>query len=466
MLALEDLSLTYGEEDRILNNITLNIEEGECILLTGKSGSGKSSIINAINGLAFEYENARVQGNIKVDGRELNDLPLYEISKMISSVFQNPKTHFFNVNTTQELLFYLENIGLDRREMEDRMEKMLQLFPVQYLLGRNIFELSGGEKQILCVASCYISGCKIIVMDEPSSNLDEKYIEVLKEMLKTLKAKGVTLILAEHRIYYLMEIVDRIFLIRDGRIDREFTRKDFLALPKEQLIHWGLRSAHKPSLKSKGRSSGQDLLIKKLHGDLANQSCLNIENLSFDLGKIYGIIGKNGCGKTTFLLTMTGLLDKTRSEIFFQNTLLSKRKRIKNSSIVMQDVNHQLFSDTVEGEVKLGIEGLEPGKIDEVLTELGLMKFKDRHPMSLSGGEKQRVAIASVICKNSRFLFFDEPTSGMDYNNMLRISKLIRKIKTDQNILFIVSHDVEFLNETCDEILCLEDYRIENGEYE
>ena len=149
MLALENLCLSYGQDNKVLDGISIEVSDGECILLTGESGSGKSSIINSINGLAFEYENASVEGSIKLDDKEIKNLELYEISLLIASVFQNPKTHFFNVNTTMELLFYLENIGLSRDEMDARMEEMLSLFNVEHLLGRSIFELSGGEKQIL-----------------------------------------------------------------------------------------------------------------------------------------------------------------------------------------------------------------------------------------------------------------------------------------------------------------------------
>ncbi|WP_155961634.1 ABC transporter ATP-binding protein, partial [Streptococcus dysgalactiae] len=194
MLEIKNLSLSYEGNKKVLDDISLIAHEGECILITGESGSGKSSIINSINGLAFAFENASIEGNIKVNNKEIKDLELYEISLIIASVFQNPKTHFFNVNTTLELLFYLENIGVSPEEMDVRMKEMLKIFPIEHLLGRNIFELSGGEKQILCVASCYISGCKIIVLDEPSSNLDDKHIDVLTKMLEILKEKKVTLI--------------------------------------------------------------------------------------------------------------------------------------------------------------------------------------------------------------------------------------------------------------------------------
>jgi len=455
MLTLENLSLFYEQDKKILDCINLTVADGECILLTGESGSGKSSIINSINGLAFEYENAKISGSLKVDNRELKGMELYEISLLISSVFQNPKTHFFNVDTTLELLFYLENIGLSKQEMESRIEDMLKLFPIKHLLGRSIFELSGGEKQILCVAACYISGCKIIVLDEPSSNLDDKYIDILKEMLQILKNKGITLIIAEHRIYYLTDLADRIILIRKGELFKELT-KDELLNSESKL---GLRSAIKTVLKAQNKSVGNDLTVKKLEYKFKDGFKLKIEDISFGLGNIYGITGKNGCGKSTFLRVMTGLDDKGKSEITFNGKILNKKDRLKNSSLVMQDVNHQLFTDSVEEEIKLGVKDLSQDRLDKVLYGLELTELKDRHPMSLSGGQKQRVAIASVLCKNSRFIFFDEPTSGMDYKNMIRISKLIKEMSTEDNIIFIVSHDVEFLNETADSILCLEEFK-------
>lgn len=458
MLELKNLSLSYGD-NRILNNISLKVMDGQCILLTGESGSGKSSIINSINGLAFSYENAVGTGSIKVDDKEIKNLELYEASLLIASVFQNPKTHFFNVNTTIELLFYLENIGLSKEDMDSRMQEMLKIFHIEHLLGRSIFELSGGEKQILCVAASYISGCKIIVLDEPSSNLDDKHINILMKMLKMLKEKKITLILAEHRIYYLMNLVDCIYLIKQGRIDQVFNKEDFLSLSSESLSKYGLRSIHKTPLSKNQKLYGKDLVIQTMKIDFEDKGQLILKDISFDLGKIYGIVGKNGCGKSTFLLAMTGLNKKDNSEIIFKGKKLSKRERMKNSAFVMQDVNHQLFTDSVEEELKLGVKNLSQDKIDSVLIGLGLDDLRERHPMSLSGGQKQRVAIASVLCKDSRFIFFDEPTSGMDYNNMLKISKLIKKMKTKDNIIFIVSHDIEFINATTDYVIYLEDFR-------
>lgn len=347
MLKLENVSLFYEEGTKALSDITLQIKDGECLLLTGESGSGKSSMINVINGLAYKYENAHITGSIQIDGKEIKELELYEIAMVIASVFQNPKTHFFHVNTTQELLFYLENMGVDRLTMKARMEDMLGIFPIEHLLDRSIFELSGGEKQVLCVASSYISGCRIIVLDEPTSNLDGQYIDILQDMLAILKSKGITLIIAEHRMYYLMDIVDRIVLINKGRIGHIFDRDEFLSVSKGALEEWGIRSIHKVSLDDKAKQGGQDLRIRKLMYEFCNHSILHMENIGFALGKIYALIGRNGCGKSTFLRVMTGLEGRDKSEILFGGRSMCRKESLQNSALVMQDVNHQLFADTV-----------------------------------------------------------------------------------------------------------------------
>lgn len=456
MVEIENLSLSYGNNKKVLKNISLNIKKGECVLLTGKSGSGKSSIINSINGLAVRYDGASIDGSIRIGNKDIKNLKLYEISMLVSSVFQNPKTHFFNVNTTLELLFYLENIGLSRYEMDKRLTEMLNLFPIEHLLNRDIFKLSGGEKQILCIAASYISGTEIIVLDEPSSNLDEENIKVIKEMLVQLKDKGKTLIISEHRIFYLMDIIDKIFLIKDGEIQSEYTKIDFMKFSTKKLNELGLRDKIKtkltvPEIKNSGNFNVKNIEFK--FNGVDNK--LLLKNISFEMGKIYGIVGTNGLGKSTLLRCLIGCERKSKDEIYLDDKRLSKTDRIKISSLVMQDVNHQLFTDSVMSEVSLGIKNIEISYVEDILKKLDLYELKDCHPMSLSGGQKQRVAIASVLCKNSKLLFFDEPTSGMDYYNMMNISHLINECKSNEKIIFIVSHDQEFLNSIADYVVYL-----------
>ena len=456
MVEIENLSLSYGNSPKVLKNISLDVKKGECVLFTGKSGSGKSSIINSINGLAVRYDGAYMDGTIRIDNKDIKNLELYEISLLVSNVFQNPKTHFFNINTTLELLFYLENIGLSKKQMDERLNDMLDLFPIEHLLNRDIFKLSGGEKQILCIAASYISGTEIIVLDEPSSNLDEENILIIKEMLIKLKDKGKTLIISEHRIFYLMDIVDRVFLIKDGEIQKEYTQIDFMKIPSEKLKKLGLRNKNRVKLTVPENQNKGNLEVKNIEFKFNGiDKKLHLKDLSFEMGKIYGIVGTNGLGKSTLLRCLIGLERKSKDEIYLDGKKLSKTDRLKISSLVMQDVNHQLFTDSVIKEVSLGIKNIESSYVEDILRKLDLYELKDCHPMSLSGGQKQRVAIASVLCKNSKFIFFDEPTSGMDYYNMMNISHLINECKSDNKIIFIVSHDQEFLNSTADYVMHL-----------
>lgn len=456
MVEIENLSLSYGNSPKVLKNISLDVKKGECVLFTGKSGSGKSSIINSINGLAVRYDGASMGGTIRIDNKDIKNLELYEISLLVSNVFQNPKTHFFNINTTLELLFYLENIGLSKKQMDERLNDMLNLFPIEHLLNRDIFKLSGGEKQILCIAASYISGTEIIVLDEPSSNLDEENILIIKEMLIKLKDKGKTLIISEHRIFYLMDIVDRVFLIKDGEIQKEYTQIDFMKIPSEKLKKLGLRNKNRVKLAVPENQNKGNLEVKNIEFKFNGiDKKLHLKDVSFEMGKIYGIVGTNGLGKSTLLRCLIGLERKAKDEIYLDGKRLSKSDRLKISSLVMQDVNHQLFTDSVIKEVSLGIKNIESSYVEDILRKLDLYELKDCHPMSLSGGQKQRVAIASVLCKNSKFIFFDEPTSGMDYYNMMNISHLINECKSDNKIIFIVSHDQEFLNSAADYVMHL-----------
>lgn len=451
MVEIKNIFLSYGKNKEVLKNISLNVKKGECILLTGKSGSGKSSIINSVNGLAVRYDGASIDGTVRIDNKDIKNLKLYEISMLVSSVFQNPKTHFFNINTTLELLFYLENIGLSKDEMDKRLTEMLNLFPIEHLLNRDIFKLSGGEKQILCIAAGYISGTEIIVLDEPSSNLDQENIKIIKEMLAQLKDRGKTFIISEHRIFYLIDIIDRIFLIKDGEIQSEYTQTDFVKLSTEKLNELGLRDKTETKLTVPEIQNDGNLKVKNIEFKFNGvDNKLLLQNISFEMGKIYGIVGTNGLGKSTLLRCLIGCERKSKDEIYLDGKRLSKTDRIKISSLVMQDVNHQLFTDSVISEVSLGIKNVDISYVEDILKKLDLYELKDCHPMSLSGGQKQRVAIASVLCKNSKLLFFDEPTSGMDYYNMINISRLINECKSNEKIIFIVSHDQEFLNSIAD----------------
>lgn len=455
MLTIRNAYLSYPDRKIVLKNLNLTIKTGECVVLTGISGSGKSSILNLINGLATRYDNCKISGEVLFQHHDIVKLELYQIAQLIASVFQNPKTSFFNVNTTMELLFFLENNGVSRQEMQKRLSDLLNLFPIANLLNRNIFELSGGERQILSIATAYISGVQCVLLDEPSANLDSKYIKIVAKMLAILKKRGVTLLVAEHRLYYLMDVADRVLVVANGTISQEYSISKFKQLSEKQLYAMGLRTRQEVQLKPFSPMTSGEFYIKSLYKKLINYQILKIRDLSLKKGNIYGVVGLNGSGKTSLIKALLGVDKKCQVAIYLDDKLLSTRQRIKLSSWVMQDVNNQLFTDSVMAEIKLGIGNISVDKLNQVIKKLKLSSLLDRHPLSLSVGQKQRVAIASTILSQKTLLYFDEPTSGMDYLNMIAISKLLRDSSTNNNIIIIVSHDVEFLNQTVDHVIKL-----------
>lgn len=455
MLTIRNAYLSYPDRKIVLKKSNLNIKTGECVVLTGISGSGKSSILNLINGLATRYDNCKISGEVLFQHHDIVKLELYQIAQLIASVFQNPKTSFFNVNTTMELLFFLENNGVPRQEMQKRLSDLLNLFPIANLLNRNIFELSGGERQILSIATAYISGVQCVLLDEPSANLDSKYIKIVAKMLAILKKRGVTLLVAEHRLYYLMDVADRVLVVANGTISQEYSISKFKQLSEKKLYAMGLRTRQEVQLKPFSPMTSGEFYIKSLYKKLINHQILKIIDLSLKKGNIYGVVGLNGSGKTSLIKALLGVDKKCQVAIYLDDKLLSTRQRIKLSSWVMQDVNNQLFTDSVMAEIKLEIGNISVDKINQVIKKLKLSSLLDRHPLSLSVGQKQRVAIASTILSQKTLLYFDEPTSGMDYLNMIAISKLLRDSSTNNNIIIIVSHDVEFLNQTVDHVIKL-----------
>ncbi len=460
MLKIENANYKYNQnfQEENISNINLSVKKGECVLVCGRSGSGKTTITKLINSLIPNYyEEGKLEGEILLNGINTQKAEIYEVSEIVSSVFQNPKTQFFNVNTTSEILFYLENRGFDRNYMQEKLDETAKLFGIEKLLDRDIFQLSGGEKQIIAIAAAYASGTEIILLDEPSSNLDEAKTKLIGEILKKIKDKGKSIIISEHRFYYIKDIIDKVYLVNAGKIKKEFTKEEFFNIENETRKELGLRSINFEELnfeRPKKLENKKQLIIENINHKFKQENRnLQIKNKEFQFGSIVGIYGRNGLGKSTLIRIIMGLEKSPRVKISIDGKKISKRKRTKHSFLVMQDVNHQLFTESVETEVSLGMSKKYTSEdVNKVLKQLNIYDLKEKHPMSLSGGQKQRVAIASAILSGAKIICFDEPTSGMDYDNMMKISALIKNTINDEIIIFIISHDHEFLNNTVDEV--------------
>ncbi|MBU5473230.1 ABC transporter ATP-binding protein [Roseburia sp. MSJ-14] len=454
-IEIKDVSFSYLDR-QILHNISLEVRKGECILLCGKSGCGKTSITKLINGLIPHFiEGSHIEGQVFVEGDLIAQKKMYMIAEKIGSVFQNPKSQFFYLDSDSELAFALENRGIDSDSMKKKIDETIKSLHIEDLIHRNVFSMSGGEKQLLAFASVYAGNPDIYVLDEPSANLDSNAMERLKEQIRLICAQGKTVIIAEHRLAYLSELLDRAVYIEEGRIKRVYSREQFMSLSEKELAFMGLRTTKKvvSTIKQERTDKKQDdcdLLVDNLAVDRGGKRI--ISNISFGVkaGEIVGITGKNGVGKSTLLRCLCGLESEAEGQIFLNGKRIKKKARQKQIYMVMQDVNHQLFGETVLDECEMLSDGENAEEIIKVLKQFDLLDMKNRHPLSLSGGQKQRLVLAGAILGKSKVLVLDEPTSGLDYGHMKEVSELLRELATRGYMILIVTHDTEFLNATCD----------------
>ena len=467
MIHFQDIQFRYEgtiSSEIGVKDINLIVHTGECVLLCGRSGCGKTTLTKLINGLIPNYFPGELSGNVQIDDENILGMPMYYLATKVGSVFQNPRTQFFNVDVDSEIAFGIENIAVPPDELHQRLEYTLDSLKIRNLQGKNIFELSGGEKQKIAFASVYAMNPDIFLLDEPSSNLDGDSIRDLKNYLRILKQQGKTILIAEHRLYYLLDIADRIVYLADGKIEKIYTPQEFRSLSGATRKHMGLRTTDIQDVHpiSYQRTFLRPILtVKDVSLFYKKHPVLEHISLQASKGDIIGVVGPNGAGKTTFLRTLCGLHKEFTGCFYWREQPQKENERLKRSYMVMQDVNYELFADSVEAECSFGIQGSSPELVEKTLDELGLLTVRDRHPNTLSGGQKQRVAVAvSMIC-GKEVLVFDEPTSGLDYDSMEQVSGLIRKLSKDK-VIFVVTHDYEFVCQTCTRLIRFDHHTMTN----
>ena len=456
MINLKNINYKYNNSNNnSLNNINLNINKGETILICGKSGCGKSTLLQTINGIIPELKEGQLTGELIINDINTSNYSVVNRSKIIGSVFQNPKTQFFHLNTTDEILFSASNHLMDKDDMYKRLEEIVKEFKIEHLINKNIFNLSGGEKQMIAIASISMTNPDIYILDEPSSNLDEISIEKIKYILNKLKQQGKTIIIAEHRLYYALDIADRVIYMDNGYIISDYNINEFKNINEETRKNMGLRSFNHKNISDLNiiNNTTKYITLENMQVKYDNYLALNINKMNIDKNKIIAITGDNGAGKSTFVKAFSGLL-KTKNALIDNEKLLFKTQQ-KNSFMVMQDVNNQLYCESAIDElVHMTDESQEIMKhAEQVLEKLNLLSQKDEHPMALSGGQKQRLAIATAIFMNKKYLIFDEPTSGLDYDNMIRVSNLLKELKDKVDIILVITHDSELIQNCCDSII-------------
>jgi len=533
MIELKNVTFTYHNAERSAGvyGIDLQIPAGQVVLLCGLSGCGKTTITRLINGLAPAYYAGTLEGQVLIDGKDSASVTLYELSQKVGSVFQNPRSQFFSLDSTSEIAFGCENTGVPREEMYRRIGQVSRDLDMANLLDRNLFALSGGEKQKIACASAAAMQPAIFVLDEPSSNLDLRSIANLKAVIRKWKEQGKTVVIAEHRLYYLMEIADRVIYMENGRIIKDFPIAEFLKVDTEVLHRKGLRSqkameytpgcirayqsgeilegifegspdeafVYAPTEKSPAFdcasvesspapecASAEEAFVcdpaekppvferyvtfSGLAFSYGKKRVLDIPELKVPSGAVTGVLGFNGAGKSTLARVICGLEKQAKGVLNDNGKSYTAKARLKKSYMVMQDVNHQLFTESVIEEVLLSMDSGDGSdeaarqkarqKALDILRALNLSEFQDVHPMALSGGQKQRLAVASAIAADKEFLIFDEPTSGLDYAHMREVAGSITRLARAGKTVFIISHDPELIAACCNYLIFIDDGKL------
>lgn len=448
MLEFKDVSFTYkNSNNKVLDRVNFKINKGECILLTGVSGSGKSTLIHLMNGLIPTLYEGQLEGEILFKNKDLKDIESYDISKNIGYVSQDPRGHFFTTNTTSELVFSMENYGIPLNEMKKKYSELVNLLELEKLVDKNIIYISSGERQKIAIGCSLSLEPEIIILDEPSSNLDFHMTKKLKQLIEKLKTKGYTIIIAEHRMYYIQNLIDRVFVINNGKV----IEKTISDLKSNNEVP--LRSLDIFNLELENISCKNKELLMEINNITYKNILSNITTTVYK-GDVIGLIGKNGVGKTTLLRLLSNIIKPNKGKVVGKVVPF----------LVMQDMDYQFFTESVESEMKFGSADNDLEKINSLLMKLGLTEFKDKIPFELSGGQKQRLLIAISALANVNLLMFDEPTSGLDYVNMTKVSGILKDLSKN-SALIVATHDIEFLYKTCNRVVYLDDKVIKEDFY-
>lgn len=445
VIEAKDLSFIYeGEKMPVLRDVNFKLTEGNIVFISGLSGSGKSTLLNIINGLIPEVIEGKVSGELLIDGK--SDLNMVERSHIIGNVFQNPRSQFFTTDTTAELVFAMENFGITKEEMEKRLGDITDKYNIRYLLNRNIFELSSGERQMLALISALIMDPRIVIFDEPSANLDYGNAMRLRRQLAELKREGITVVVADHRCFYLRGLIDTVLLLNDNTV----TEYD-----SEEAYFNGGYAARAVDLFEEdygeriiARSNSIDVMLEKV----SYKGILTNVDAEFRRGEISTIIGVNGAGKTTLARLISRVVKPDSGNIEVEGQAL----------YIMQDADYQLFGASCLKELE--ISNMDKEINLNALEELSLYDHRDAHPHSLSGGQKQRLQMAISKVSDNRVIVLDEPTSGLDKNSMYNVIRLLESMKQNHAII-IISHDYEFIRNVADKVMYLTDGCVQESFY-
>lgn len=459
-----EFEFQYSEESTpTLRKVSGNIPAGRCVVLCGGSGCGKSTLLRCINGLIPQFYEGELTGFCRLDGQDTADFSIGEIGELAASVFQDPRSQFFTVNSSNEVAFGLENHGLPQEKIRDRVDEAFRTFHLEHLKNRNVYELSSGERQLISILSAWAMDTDIFLLDEPTANLDFAATQQLKNILLKLKKQGKTLLLSEHRLYYLADIADEYWIMANGEIKHKYTAEKAKSLSPLQLHTLSLRTLDLEQITVSERppqpeNMPQALFVSDLRYEYGrkNRAILSDVNFSVCTHEIVGLVGANGCGKTTLGKLIAGLYHSTGGEISLFGKAQKPKQLQKQVLFIMQEAEFQFFTNSVLHELQYGhkITAEFEKKTETLLKNMDMWECRDRHPFSLSGGQMQRLTLMMAYLSDKPIIILDEPTAGQDAESLKRCAELIREMGKEKTVL-IITHDLELIADACDRCIGL-----------
>jgi energy-coupling factor transporter ATP-binding protein EcfA2 len=469
MIELQNFSYTYPHTvHAALHQISLPVEKGRCVMVTGPSGAGKTTLCLAAAGILYHEYGGKKDGRVTIDGKDVASCAtLSELAKTIGIVFDDAEAQMIFTTVEEEILSALEYRGLKAAVIEERLASIVATTYLTDLLNRSPHHLSGGQKQRVALAATLAPGNDVLILDEPTSELDEHATRRIVDILATLKAQGKTILLVEHKYLHFRDMVDTLVVLEAGNVSAMGSPDEVL---KDERIRrlvipnfFGIREMQPESKAKNDASSSPVVAVQHLSYTYGDTLALNDVSLEIHAGEFVAIVGENGSGKTTLVKHFNRLLSPTDGDVIIRgkNTKTATITDLaRDVGLVFQNPDHMFFADTVREEIGFGLKNLKIPDgdtiIDAALREVRLLHSKDLYPRWLSRGERQRLAIACVIAMSPSLIVLDEPTTGLDGNEARLVMEILKNLQNEGHTIIVITHNKEIAQHCADRIITME----------
>jgi energy-coupling factor transport system ATP-binding protein len=468
MIELTNVSYTYPRTVQpALHRVSLTLEKGRCVMVTGPSGAGKTSLCLAASGILYHEYGGKKEGTVIVDRKDVAEYKtLSELAQNVGVVFDDPEAQMIFTTVEEEILSALEHRGLSAEVIEERLAGIIRTTYLEKIRDRSPHNLSGGQKQRVALAATLALGNDILILDEPTSELDEHATRRIAEILVDLKRQGKTILLVEHKYNNFREMVDTLVILENGAItaagDPQQVLKDDrirgMVLPDFSTIR-------KPTA---GKGGAEPIIsVQDLTYSYGEVLALSGINLMIRKGEFVAVVGENGSGKTTLVKHFNRLLSPTSGNVIVngKNTKECSIATLAHDvGLVFQNPDHMFFADTVKEEIAYGVKNLGIANGDAVieaaLRDAGLSASADLYPRWLSRGERQRLAIACVVAMQPGVIVLDEPTTGLDGYEARLVIEMLRNLQEKGHTVIIITHNLDIARHCADRVVMMENGRI------